>query len=806
MSKIKRCPLAKRIPRDIAKNFAKYAGMMCILICTISVGSSFQSTMDGAVKYLDDIKIENNQEDGFFETLEPVNEETIEYFEEQNIRVAKNFYVTENQFMSEKTDDTENKTDTENETDTENKTDTENINETDSSSDNDCKLLVFNERDEIDIPVLFEGKLPEKDNEIAIDHVFARHKEIVPGDEITLMDKKFIVSGTVSLPDYTALFLNNTDLMMNTTKFCVSVVTNECFEQFEEGDITYRYSYTYDEEDLSKAQKIKVSDDMLKKLVEDGNQVKNFLRADQNQSISFLEMDIGTDGPFMVVFVYMLVALIAFIFAILTNNTIENESVIIGTLLASGYKKSEIIWHYIQTTLIVAVAGSVIGNVLGYTVMINPFVDMYYTMYSIGPIEINFSVSAFLTTTILPVVIMVAINYVMLRRKLSLKPLKFLRRDLKKKKQRKSAKLPDISFLNRFRLRVILQNKSSYIMLFIGIFLASFLLMFGIGLDPLMAHYTETIDESIPFEYQYLLKAPVEAEGGEKLKVYEMEMWFPLGQKDIGVSLMGIEEDSEYFKEAIKDMTSNENVQDGASKEEKTENVVTIASSLANKMNLKIGDEFVLTDSTNDKEYTFKVSDVYEYNATLCIFMKMDDLNKLLGDDEDTYNCLISNSKLDIDDAYIAKQISRHDLVGSTNQVMDSFETLIMSINIFSVIVYMILIYILTRVVIDKNAISISYMKVFGYEQKEIRKVYLTATSMVVIASLIVCIPVEIALFKLVLVFLSSMIEGYMEFYLPAYIYVEIVVIGLLAYYIINALHMRSINKIPMTDALKNRE
>lgn len=794
MSKMRRCPLAKRIPRDFAKNFAKYAGMMCILICTISVGSSFQSAMDGAVKYLDDIKIENNQEDGFFETLEPVNDKTMDYFEEQNIRVVENFYVTDNQFV------------TENINGTENQTDTENNNDTESSSDNDCKLLVFNERDEIDIPVLFEGKLPEKDNEIAIDHVFARHKEIVPGDEITLMDKKFTVSGTVSLPDYTALFLNNTDLVMNTTKFCVSVVTNECFEQFEEGDITYRYSYTYNEEDLSKAQKITISDDMLKKLVEDGNQVKNFLRADQNQSISFLEMDIGTDGPFMVVFVYMLVALIAFIFAILTNNTIENESVIIGTLLASGYKKSEIIWHYIQTTLIVAVAGSVIGNVLGYTVMINPFVDMYYTMYSIGPIEINFSVSAFLITTILPVVIMVVINYVMLRRKLSLKPLKFLRRDLKKKKQRKSAKLPDVSFLNRFRLRVILQNKSSYIMLFIGIFLASFLLMFGIGLDPLMDHYTETIDESIPFEYQYLLKAPVEAEGGEKLKVYEMDMWFPLGQKDIGVSLMGIEEDSDYFKEAIKDTTSKDEVQDEASKEEKSENVVTISSSLANKLNLKIGDEFVLTDSTNDKEYTFKVSDVYDYNATLCIFMEMGDLNKLLGDDEDTYNCLISNSKLDIDDSYIAKQISRQDLIGSTNQMMDSFETLIICINIFSVIVYMILIYILTRVVIDKNAISISYMKVFGYEQKEIRKVYLTATSMVVIASLVVCIPIEIALFKLVLVFLSSMIEGYMEFYLPAYIYVEIVVIGLLAYYIINALHMRSINKIPMTDALKNRE
>ena len=200
------------------------------------------------------------------------------------------------------------------------------------------------------------------------------------------------------------------------------------------------------------------------------------------------------------------------------------------------------------------------------------------------------------------------------------------------------------------------------------------------------------------------------------------------------------------------------------------------------------------------------MSRVYPYNAAQCVFMARNELNKLLDDNEETYNCLISDRKLDIDNSYIAKQISRSDILGSANQMMDSFGTIILFINIFSVVVYMIIMYILTRVVIDKNTVSISYMKVFGYERKEIRKIYLTATTMVVIASLVMCIPLEIALFKATLVFLSSMIEGYVEFYLPAYVYAEIVVIGLAAYYVINALHMRSINKIPMSEALKNRE
>ncbi len=61
-------------------------------------------------------------------------------------------------------------------------------------------------------------------------------------------------------------------------------------------------------------------------------------------------------------------------------------------------------------------------------------------------------------------------------------------------------------------------------------------------------------------------------------------------------------------------------------------------------------------------------------------------------------------------------------------------------------------------------------------------------------------------IFKWILVFLSSMIEGYISFYLPVWVYIEIVAVGLVAYFGINRLHVYSLNRIPMTDALKNRE
>ena len=49
----------------------------------------------------------------------------------------------------------------------------------------------------------------------------------------------------------------------------------------------------------------------------------------------------------------IIIVIMAFVFVVLTNATIEEESAIIGTLLASGYRKREIILHYLALPAIV---------------------------------------------------------------------------------------------------------------------------------------------------------------------------------------------------------------------------------------------------------------------------------------------------------------------------------------------------------------------------------------------------------------------------------------------------------------------
>ena len=63
---------------------------------------------------------------------------------------------------------------------------------------------------------------------------------------------------------------------------------------------------------------------------------------------------------------------------------------------------------------------------------------MYYGSYSLPTYVTIWNAEAFLLTTVVPVIIMILINYAVLRYRLQLSPLKFLRRDFSGKKQKRA--------------------------------------------------------------------------------------------------------------------------------------------------------------------------------------------------------------------------------------------------------------------------------------------------------------------------------------------------------------------------------
>ena len=104
-----------------------------------------------------------------------------------------------------------------------------------------------------------------------------------------------------------------------------------------------------------------------------------------NQAINFTGEDMGSDRGMMIVLLYMVIVIMAFVFSVIISNTISKEANVIGTLRASGYTRSELVRHYMMVPIFVTLIGAGIGNILGYTVLKDVCAGMYYGSYSLRP-------------------------------------------------------------------------------------------------------------------------------------------------------------------------------------------------------------------------------------------------------------------------------------------------------------------------------------------------------------------------------------------------------------------------------------
>ncbi|NLK94850.1 MAG: ABC transporter permease [Clostridiales bacterium] len=750
-------PLNKRLIRDFKHNIGKYLALSTLLIASIGFLTGFLATADGIKSSFDKNRVECKLEDGLFTSYFEVNEDVISKINDLGTKVYKNYYVNEKIL-------------------------------------NEAKLRIYENREEINIATVMEGRLPEGKYEIAVDRLFAENNSIKVNDKIKINNEEYMVTGKISLPDYSSLFEDNANLMMETKYFGVAIISKEAFNNLDKENLVYNYSYYNNNRNLNEEEIKNMTDDIKEILLENNVQLSNFITSDKNQSISFVEDDMGSDVPMIKVFCYIIIAIMAFVFAILVLSTIEAEAPIIGTLLSNGYSKLEILNHYVKMPIFIAILSAIIGNIIGYTLFPNVFKEMYYNSYSLPPCRITVNLEALVLTTILPILIMVLINVIVIALKLNKSPLRFLRKDLKRHSNKKPVKLPNFKFINRFRLRVILQNKGNYLMLLIGIFLGGVILMFGFSMKPLINNFVDTIKDTNVSEYQYILKMPIETDNkqAEKFTINSMKIYNEELDKDFEISLYGIEENSNYF--------NNLNI-------DNSKEGVYLSDSLIEKLKLKVGDNIEIKDSNNsNKKYTLKILGSYYYRSGFAGFMTNKSLNKLLGYDEDYFNGYFSDDKLEIKTEMIAKTITTEDMVKLGEQMTTSFGEIAGMCIVIAVLIYVILIYLLTKVVIDKNAINISFMKVFGYDNKEINKLYLQATSIVVLISLLITLPFIKLTLNVCFEEALKKVNGYLEVIVYPYTYILIVIIGLLSYLVINLLQMRHVNSIKMSEALKNRE
>lgn len=839
-------PLAKRLPRELRRNIGKYLGIFLLMCGSIALTSGFLLAAHSIGCLIDGMRDEYIIEDGRVTTSFEATDNQLKAAEGAaddagGVTLYKNFSIDA---IIKKT-----------------------------AGDDGTKrtLRTYAHRTKVDIASYCEGKEPKADDEVAIDRVFATNNDLAVGDKVELEGRTYTICGIMTQPDSQALFLNNSDFTVNTITYGVAEVTDAGFAALEDagGAPAYTYSFTFIDRDLSAADRIDAEQDMVEALTDADARVDDLIDADSNQGIGYARDDVDGDSMMWTTLLDIIIVIMAFVFVVLTDATIEEESAIIGTLLASGYRRREIVLHYLALPAIVGVVAALLGTALGIAFFTEPMRSLYYGSYSLPPFQVYWSWGIFVKCAVVPAAALILITLVGLLRKMGKTPLQFLRHEASGKSgTKRGLQLPErMGFVSRFRLRIFLRNLGNFATLFVGIAFASLLLLFGLAILPTMTHYADNLETSLVAEHQYTLKAPLELEGTAE----EREQWSALERlQSVDGALLSAAQDADdelddalgcnrdeaidLIDKASKIDADNDDIHpinttdngagtiaqaekyavyqlqynrgDGNGEETisvygispdsrywKDLNVgdgrVVFGGGLLDKFGWSEGQKVTLSDKYEGEHYSLEYAGrdcAWGSKSDMNIYMSIDDFNELFDNDAAYFNGYVSDEKLDFDARYFAGDTTPDDIRAVGDQFVGMMSKMIGMMVGLAVFIFLLFMYLLTKAVIDHSARSISYMKVFGYRDSEISHLYIRSITLCVAVSLVLSLPVIIG--SLTAIFRSMLLayNGNIEIYVPAWSMAACVGIGFATYLVVALLHTRSIKRVSLAEALKVQE
>ena len=787
MNKKTKNPLIKRIPRELIGDWKKYLVVALFLVLTIGFVSGMyvanESMMTAAENGIEKYK----REDGHFELAEKADSDFLKELSkggmpdgieaDEDVQAVP-VTIYENFFRN-----------------------------VDEDYDNDDKkdgtVRVFAQTDDINLACLMDGKFPEKEDEIAIDRMHADNVGIKTGDTVTIGGESYRVTGLIAYVNYATLHEKSTDLMFDALKFDVAMVTKEGFDRLDDS-VHYSYAWKYDDAPEDEIEEKSLSDDFRKTLVAQAmlaqNELKDYVPRYANPAINFATDDMGSDLAMGGVLLDILIVIIAFIFAVTISNTIARESATIGTLRASGYTKGELVRHYLSMPVIVTLVAACVGNALGYSAFKKVVVSMYYNSYSLPAYETIWNPDAFVKTTVIPVILMFVVNLAVIIRMMQHTPLQFLRHDLKQSKRKKALRLPKWSFFARFRMRIVFQNFANYLILFVGIFFIMVMLAMAVGMPDTLKYYQNHMEDLMFAKYQYVLKSYQDTAGNvittDNPDAEKFAMKALLQKSDMldeEVSVYGVSDDSQYVKIADLDHLD--------------EKEIYISQSFAEKYRLGAGDTITLNEKYEEKQYKFKIKGTYDQCQNIAVFMPIENYRELFDLKQEAFTGYFSNEKLDdITKDQVVNIISKEDFTKMADQLDHSMGAYMTYFQVLCILLSVVMIYLLTKLIIEKNENAISMTKILGYENKEIASLYILATTIVVLIEDALSVFLGVVVMNVAWHQIMFEYSGWFAFRMDNTGYVKMFGFVLIGYLIVMLLDFNRIKRIPMDQALKNIE
>lgn len=523
----------------------------------------------------------------------------------------------------------------------------------------------------------------------------------------------------------------------------------------------------------------------------DLDNLTSFVKASDNLRIRGAENDVAKNKQIGALAGVILMVLFTYVISVFVIHRIQNESSVIGALYALGVKKRDLLRHYITLPALIALAGGIIGTIIGIYKIPSEMVDSY-NYFSIPKFDVVVPAYLFVYGIVMPPVTAMIVNSIVINKKLSQTALSLIKNEQKQSRV-KNVTLKTKKFVTAFRIRQMLREVRTGITVVAAMFITLLIFMLGADCYVLCKNVAADTKEYTKYEYMYSLKYPEKTVPAGGTPAYAESLSKSAYGDTVDLTVLGIDgSDSAYRYFTCRPA--------------KGKSSVTISTSVQQKYGLSKGDKLILSDNTNDMDYAFTVEDICDYSAGLMVFMDIDSMRELFGQEDDHYNTMFSDKKLDIDDGRLYSVTTRADIERASDVFIELMTPMIATLIGASAAIFFMVMFLMLNVMIDRASFGISLIKIFGFRTSEIRKLYLNGNTYIIAIGAAICIPLSKLCSDAMYPFLISNTACGMNLHFTWYMYLGFFAAVMALYFIINTLLVRKLKKMTPAEVLKNRE
>lgn len=648
-------------------------------------------------------------------------------------------------------------------------------------------LRIFSFNTQVNIPAVSNGKEPGK-GEILLDELFAKTNGYKIGDTLRIGGKEYRYAGNMMLPNYIYVVKSKQEMINDPKTFGLAVVGKDDFASVP--NATPFYAVKFNSPEGIKAQETA----MKNALREQGVKIISWESTEKNHRVSYVPMEINLLGNLSIAVPSMILLLTCVLAATLMWRLINSEAVIIGTLYAQGYRRKELMRHYLTYPLIVAGMGAMIGTIAG-VFMMKPMFHFLLRAFPMPKEPVVYDPGLFIFSVLLPVVALSISTVIVINRVLKIRPAQLMKGGKNNDKVNlieRALRLDKFKFVTKFQIREQVRSMSRTGFLLFGIIVATMLLQYGLTMKSSVDYLlNEGVSKLYHLKYEYVFNEYQKGavpKGTERFNAIYAVMD---DEEETSFYITGLSENSTRI--VMNDLQGNRLAPDK----------VIVTMPLAQKLGLYVGDTIHFYNDDDGKKYSITIEEIADTYGGEFIFMPLSELNAMLGLPSDTYIGIFSDVEMSFPKGKIKSIKSIEAIKAGYHSLIDQMGSMIYSLTVSAFILGLVIIYMVTGLVVDENKGTISLFKVLGYKKNEINRLILDSNTLVVIIGYILGVPILLgsinAMYRLLAESLQMVIPAKLNI---GYILLGFVIV-MLTFELAKLMSRKKINRITMSDALK---